>query len=387
MTALFSSAESVIADLVARIAALENTVNAMRFNFEARFTVVETRLAMLEAGQPPVPPDEPTDPDDGDTGVPPSGAYVLLPQDELMALPTSGAAWNAIQTWAAKPVAAPNLSDQDDRNRIVAFAKALEFARTGSTARRAEVVRMLQAARRTEEKGDTLGIARGVLPLVLAADLIDFREDADWYIWFAGLRTWKNPDRGYSLISMHEKRPNNWGTHAGAGRIAMDLFLGDTGDLEKAIAVFKGYLGDRSSYADFKYGDDLSWHADPAKPVGVNPKGASKDGMSLDGILPDDARRGGGFPKLGSDGVMYTYEALQGIILQAELLHRHGYPAYEWSDQAVLRAYARISQEQPAKGDDTWQPWIINKRYGTSYPAASPTTPGKAFGFADWIFT
>jgi hypothetical protein len=99
---------------------------------------------------------------------------------------------------------------------------------------------------------------------------------------------------GKTLINTHEIRPNNWGTHAGASRVATDLYLGDKADLAKAAQVFKGWLGDRSAYAGFTYGD-LAWQADPSKPVGINPKGATRNGHLIDGVLPDDQRRAGGF--------------------------------------------------------------------------------------------
>ena len=100
----------------------------------------------------------------------------------------------------------------------------------------------------TEYPGDALGIARGVAPLALAADLIGWRDPA-WMSWLSRLRAWANPDRGYTLVSMHEKRPNNWGTHSGAGRIAADLYHRRHDRLARAAKVFEGYIGDRTSYA------------------------------------------------------------------------------------------------------------------------------------------
>ncbi|HET9520807.1 MAG TPA: alginate lyase family protein [Candidatus Limnocylindrales bacterium] len=315
----------------------------------------------------------------------PSGS-ILIDRTRLMALPMSGSAWSDLKARADLPAAAPDLSDQNDPNDVTALAKALVYARTGVTRYRDETIVMLRAAVGTEYPGDTLGIARGVAPLVLAADLIGWRDPA-WMSWLRNLRTWANPDRGYTLITMHEKRPNNWGTHAGAGRIATDLYLGDSADLARAAAVFKGYLGDRASYASFTYGSDLSWQYNTSAPVGINPTGAVKGGMNVDGIIPDDMRRGGSLPTVGDLGQSYTWEALQGVVLQAELLSRAGYPAWGWQDKAVLRAFTRIhALGYPAAGDDEWQPWLVNRRYGTSFPAPTGTHPGKSFGYADWLY-
>lgn len=313
--------------------------------------------------------------------VAPATGSILIDRATLMSLPTSGTAWSALKARADLPAGAPNLSDQDDPNDVTALAKALVYARTGITSYRDDVVRMLKAAVGTEYPGDTLGIARGVAPLVLAADLVGWRDPA-WMNWLDNLRTWKNPDREYTLISMHEKRPNNWGTHAGAGRIAAAIYLGDSVDLARAARVFRGYLGDRASYASFTYGDDLSWQSNRSLPVGINPVGSS-----LDGIMPDDMRRGGTAPSVGDLGQSYTWEALQGTVLQAELLSRRGYDAWGWEDKAVLRAFSKINAlGYPAVGDDRWQPWLVNERYGRAFPVSTSTTAGKSFGYADWLY-
>jgi hypothetical protein len=314
-----------------------------------------------------------------------TGDYTLMPRAELMSLPMSGPGWTNLLSDANKPAASPNLSNQDDPNDVIAFAKALVYARTGQVKYRDDVVTMLKAAVGTEMPGDALGIARGVAPLALAADLVGYRDPA-WVLWISKLRTWANPDRAYTLNSIQELRPNNWGSHAGAGRIAVDLYLGDTVDLARAAKVFKGYLGDRTSYAGFKFGD-LEWQANSALSVGINPKGATKNGVNIDGIIPDDMRRsqmdGKFFPNIGQHGVDYTWEGLQGVMLQSELLTRAGYPAFTWQDSAPLRAFSWINQlGYPASGDDVFQPWIVNFRYGTSY-ATTTARPGKSlYGLA-----
>ena len=88
--------------------------------------------------------------------------------------------------------------------------------------------------------------------------------------------------------------------------------------------MFKGWLGDRSQYSGFKFGD-MSWQADPANPVGINRKGALIQGKSVDGVLPDDQRRSGGFvwppPKEN-----YVWAALGSTFVEAELLYGPAIP-------------------------------------------------------------
>ncbi len=156
--------------------------------------------------------------------------------------------------------------------------------------------------------------------------------------------------------------------------------------MARTATVFRGWLGDRSAYAGFSYGD-VSWQCDPAKPVGVNPSGCTRNGIVIDGALPDDMRRGGGlqWPPAPTG---YAWEAMQGAVLQAELLRRAGYAAWDWSDKAMLRATRFLFDRAgwDADGDDEWQPWLLDRRYATSYRGAAPTSPGKNFGYTDWLY-
>jgi hypothetical protein len=206
--------------------------------------------------------------------------------------------------------------------------------------------------------------------------------DEQFSAWLATCLTERLESK--TLISTHEDRPNNWGTHAGASRMAVARYLRDDAALARAAAVFKGWLGDRSAYAGFTYGD-LAWQADPAKPVGINPKGATKSGRDIDGVLPDDQRRGGGFvwppPK-----EKYVYEALQGAIAQAVILQRAGHDPFSWQDEALRRSYQWLHAVclYGATGDDTWQPHVINHFYGTQLRLPVSTRPGKNVGWTDW---
>ena len=188
---------------------------------------------------------------------------------------------------------------------------------------------------------------------------------------------------GKTLQSTHDDRPNNWGTMAGGSRAAVAVYLGDQAELARTAQVFKGYLGDRASYAGFDYGD-LSWQADPSKPVGINPKGAMKDGHSIDGAIPDDMRRGGTFHwPPASTG--YPWEALQGVMVQAEILGRAGYDTWQWQDQAVLRSVKFLYDiGWKPSGDDQWQPFLIDAHYGTNYASNAGASGGKIMGWTAW---
>lgn len=306
---------------------------------------------------------------------------------ELQDLPTSGLAWKHMTAAADMLGIAPNLADQNEQTNVCVLAGALIYARTGWDTYRKKVIESCVGAIGTERGGETLAFGRKLVAYVVAADLVKLPPDEGrrFRQWLA--RAMDEPLAGRTLRSTHERRPNNWGTHAGASRASVAVYLNDKADLERTARVFKGYLGDCEAYRDFHFGDDLSWQANPLRPVGVNPKGAVKSGRSLDGVLPDDQRRSGPFrwppPKEN-----YAYEALQGALVQAVILHRAGYDVWNWEDKALLRAFEWLRSEAdfPAEGDDTWLVHIINRYYGTRFPTPIPARPGKNMGWTDWLY-
>jgi hypothetical protein len=308
---------------------------------------------------------------------------------EIARLPTSGPAWTALQARADSALGAPNISNQDDNTDQVVLAKALVYARTGVASYRTSVLTGLRSALGTESGGRTLALGRNLPAYVISADLISLRT-ADPAFDTAAFRPWlrallSTTLDGMTLRQTHERRPNNWGTHAGAARAAIAAYLGDSAEMARTAQVFRGYLGDRAAYAGFIYGD-LSWQCDPTKPVGINPTGCTKSGIDIGGALPEEMRRGGTFawPPAPTG---YAWEGLQGAVLQAELLRVAGYDAWNWSDRALLRATRFLYGHAGwvAEGDDEWQPWLIDRRYGTAYRGPAPARTGKNFGYTDWL--
>ncbi len=314
---------------------------------------------------------------------------IWISSAELAELPMQGPAWEHLKRIADQAVDGPDLSDQDDDSNVIVLAKALVYARTGDTAYIDDVKAALEfiAMENSEDGGRTLALGRELLAYVIAADLINLPEqdpalDSQFREKLVELQT-KKLDEGRTLISTHQDRPNNWGTHAGASRAAIAIYLGDRAELERTAQVFKGWLGDRETYARFKFRGN-TWQCDPQRPVGINPKDCTKDGVVIDGAQPEEMRRGGDFVWPPAE-TGYAWEALQGALAQATILHRAGYDVWEWQDRALLRAveflYA-IGWE--AEGDDQWQPWLINYFYGTAFAAVTPARTGKNMGFTDW---
>lgn len=311
---------------------------------------------------------------------------VWISPADLQKLPTSGAGWNTVVK-AAGDLGSPNMTDQNNNHDVNTLALTYVALRTNDAAKiskaKAEVIRGLNS----EHGGRTLAIGRNLCAYVVAADLLDAQFSAqDRTDVKNQIRALTNRKfDGETIKQTHERRPNNWGTHCGASRLAAAIYLNDTAERDRCVVIFKGWLGDRSSYSGFKFGS-LSWQADPSKPVPVNPLGATKSGKNIDGGLPDELRRGGSFPKFAHSGTNYSYEALQGALVQAEILRVNGYDSFSWSDGAILRAFTFLQKEAkaPAEGDDAWQPYIVNAVYGTNLPESSSAKSGKNMGWTSW---
>ena len=264
------------------------------------------------------------------------------------------------------------------------FAGALVAVATNDTELRNRVVQGLTGAVGTENGARALAIARQLTGYVLAADIIGYY-DPSYVQWVGSMITFPTTSGPGSLRESHMERPNNWGTHAGVARLAAALYTNDGEEAQDAVDVFVGFLGDRSRYAGFKYGD-LSWQANPEAPVGVNPPGSSLDGHSLDGALPEELRRAGGFqypfPKEN-----YCWEAMQGIVTMAWLVEQNGF--FVLNLTAVKRAYDWLVNEAdyPAEGDDRFVVPMIECLFDPDWPGVSTNGAvgsGKSIGFTGW---
>lgn len=317
-----------------------------------------------------------------------ASAGIWLSPTEIAALPTSGAAWTSVLNAANSSWGSPNLADLNSNHDTLTLAGAMVYARQGDPAMATKVMNALMSAIGTESGSRSLETSRNITSYVVAADLINFRvldptREAQWRAWLTALR---NKDlSGRTIVSTQEDRPNNWGTMASAARIAIDRYIGDNSDLGRAATVFHGWLGDRSLYAGFEYGE-LDWQCNPSAPVGVNPVGCMKDGHNIDGVLPDDQRRTGSWTWPAPKG-SYPHEALQGAFVAAQLLTKAGYPAWEWENQALRRAYVWLYtvNNNPPSGDDSGYPFLVNHAYGTTFaPGSDPNRSGKNMCCMSW---
>jgi len=318
-----------------------------------------------------------------------AGDGIWISQAEIDALPTTGAGYAEVKAAADTVSGAPSVTNQDSNHSTSIMAAALMCAKTSTATYCDKTTAALRALAtgNYEDGGRALAYGREMIGYVLAADIIGLpqRDPALDAQFRAKIATWldhattSGPD---SLRACSDVRPNNWGTHCTASRIAIDLYLGDKADLDKAARIVHGWMGDRSAYAGFDYGD-LWWQANPSAPVGVNPAGSEIGGHDVGGLQPEEMRRAGSFtwPPKQTD---YAWEGNQGALASTWMLMRAGYPADQWSDRAECRVAAALYRiGWPAEGDDQWQPWLINRICGTDYPTTGGGK-GKNVGWTQW---
>jgi len=360
---------------------------------EGKFVFIPIIMGGGSAAPPPSP---------GPTPSPQPQIGIWLSNEEIAKLPTSGKAWEYLKETADSNWGTADISDQDNKHAVMTLAGALVYARTGEAAYREKVHEAIMAAIGTEDGGRTLALGRSLAAYVIAADLISLgtyypADDQKFRQWLSGVRTDNIGGQGrwYALTQTHENTANNWGTFAGASRIAASLYLGDTEDVARAALVFQAWLGDRDKYppnAPGKNGyfektaDETTWPCSWTNWLAVNPS-CSRDGIDLDGALIEDISRGGelAMPP-DSSGITYSWEALQGVFVQAELLYRAGYDSYNWSNQALRRALEfllRAGWDISSPGKHV--PWLANARYGTNFPTTEAGI-GRIMGYTDWMY-
>lgn len=354
---------------------------------------------------------------------------VIISAAEIAKWPTSGTGWKNIKSVAdhvgSDPsLDIPNLTDQNDKNNMKVLAQAIIYARTGDVAYQHKALAGIMAAKGTERVGadnSILSLGRQLGGYVFAADLIKMQasfpqEYTSFRDWLWNIRTQNLGGHPVftSLIQTHEQYASNWATFAGASRIAADAYLLNDpvyasqakADLDRAAKVLAAWLGDRNMYPGGGYfketsGYDPSWSCNPANWTAVNlpctKNAPSGETINLDGAVVSDLSRGGPFAAApGDDGISYSWEALQGAFVQAEILYRlyrinptvYPYPTYSWSNNALHRAMnfmRNIPGGWTFSSAASHVPWIEAKRYNLSLPG-SPAGYGRVFGFSDWLF-
>lgn len=372
------------------------TASGRRFLVVARTTVRVS--APAAAAAPPGTP-EPTAAGTVAVGPVDPGVGVWLSELQLSSLPTSGTAWSRLKSVAdAGPGAPVDISCQDSKHGSATMAVALVAARLDNGTYRARARDAIAAVIGTEggsscghgDRNRILGVGRNLVSYVIAADLIDLASfdpglDASFRTWLARLRT-VPPSPTYpdlTLAILDATDPGNWAGYAGASRAAASLYLGDAADVAVSAAALRHFTSDGAGFV-YRGSWDMSWACDPAHPTPINPP-CTRDGHQLGGMVTADMRRGGSY-QWPPAYTQYPRETIVGRTIQAELLARAGYAAFEWGDRALLRAAQRLVELDSLDGS-WYEPqinayWLIRRRLG-GLAVAEPANGRAAVG-VDW---
>jgi len=305
--------------------------------------------------------------------------------DEVANIPTDNCAWDQVKKGADSVIPdSATVSDQNSNNNAQILASAIVYIRTNIPAYRDKVV---YAIEKLISKGkpsmDTLAWSRETAAYVMAADLINYRTVA-FENWCRNMaEVWVASD-GRTMLKTFKERPNNWGSHAFASLSAIYAYLHDYNRL-KEIRDFWILSVTGPKPKEVKYGSDLSWHMDQNFPRLINPSGSIKEGINIDGIIPDDMRRGGSFSSHPTDSG-YPWELMQGLVVAARILDRMGMSIWEVDNNAIYRAaYAlQIRLEEnyggwKAEGDDEWLLPFLDEVYGTKWSNAYDPCSSRVF--------
>jgi hypothetical protein len=318
---------------------------------------------------------------------------ILMSGAELMALPTSGPGWDAIMARIKSPYGGSyTLGTRDESNKDV-LANALAGARLNNAAykgfARDKIKNMMAAPRNT---GDVLGTLRHLQTYIISADIIDLASfdpalNGKFRTWLANeiRANYSGGGGGGSVLSVHDKKPNNFGTHAGATRIAAALYLGDAAELKAARDVWYGWAtGDPGYVPPTRKWEGTSWQCSSTRPSGINATGCNRNGVSLDGVIPEDQVRCGQF-SASPCATNYIHGATDGMTLSFWMLARQGENPWAWGDRAALRQMNwKYKSGQAPYGGYRWQIPVIEKAYGIDLGGNTPTATSTNFGFADW---
>lgn len=343
----------------------------------------------------PQPEPEPTPepaPEPEPTPEPAPTQGIWLNADEILALPTEGAAWEHVLAYANGSWGSANLADNNAPHDVHTLAGALVTVRLGDDAMRAKTIDGLRSAMQSG-LSRALELSRGLQAYIIAADLIGYRAP-DFETWVRSVVEANiQGHSGDGLIGTATHAPNNWGGHARASLAAAGVYLHDDDYLALVVKAQREMLGLPVDDPQFVY-QSTNWHADPSNKAGINRKGATINGVYVSGVLPEDARRGGEFawPPTKSG---YMHEGVQGLVVTAVILHRAGLLPFDAGDNAIVRVmdmlYGRGEAAGndpvfrfPAEGDDRWIPWLVNHYAGTDYPTEMALQPGKGMGFCEW---
>lgn len=235
-----------------------------------------------------------------------------------------------------------------------------------------------------------LEMGRNGLALVIAADVLGIHQGPIYDFLKDMLRGVKDEHHGGELTSLATgawESGSNAQSQMGAVYTALAIYLNDKNLLDDAWTKFKRFAGDRTSPHQITINQWNSYEVDESNPVGIQNKGAVKDGCSVDGAIGNDLGRNNGTPCVPI-WTFYGATGSEGWVPAAVMFHRQGYAAFTVVDEAIKRAYLywKYLAESDKRWDDPTRAEEIRHLLKWAYPdlpilIAYPTGLGRTVGW------
>lgn len=346
---------------------------------------------------------------------------VWISQDEIDSLPTSGTFWTALSNRAASSFTGP-AGGNDDIADTNTLATAL-VAATGDGTALTKCQGLLDDAVTGAIAGDTsLSACRNLTCYAIAADIIGYADSAfvawvkavvarDFETWGAGQ---DGNSTGEGSIFWKIWKVNNHGSMALAAFAALSRYLQRiepevqqwTDNLDHVYQCLRYYTGEDPSIVPsaIGYTGKSAWNYGPDSEnwqqlvdsnfYVIYPRGATYLGDSIDGLLAEEARRGGGTYEFPPPDVTYYWESMQGLTVAMHIMDRAGYSVLHLGDYAHRRAAQFLYRgdiDYPIVGDDLFQAPLLDFMYGPNaiqagglWDGTTTVDQGKNMGWTDW---
>ena len=319
---------------------------------------------------------------------------------KIRSAPVDGSAWDRLLAVADGNMGDVDLGDQGNQTAARVYGTALAYLRTGEVVYRDKVIRVLAelptAATPPRDsagsQGGVLAVARQLPGYLIAAELVGYR-DQDFVDFARGITTRHIGGHGRwdDIRFTSGDTANNWGTWSLASRAAIDVYLGADSDLNTVAQIFRRYTGESVAWQGYQPTDDFdpTWMCgEQSHWSGINP--ADCDARS-GAIVEEVSRSSGSYPSVDDTGLGYSWEALAGSVITAQLLRSAGYAdVYDWGDQALRRAVEFLYDHSASAGtrstvERDFVPIAVDKMYGTAQSPVGVVAYGWCFGFTDFV--
>lgn len=301
-----------------------------------------------------------------------SGKAVWIDHAALMALPTSGPAWEAVLSLAKSATAdGANLNDFGSTHSRSILAAALAGVRLNDAGLIAKAKAGLTDAIGTEEGAEWVAPARVLGSYIIAADVLEIRS-GPIYEWLARFKTrtlsHNNQNFQMTLWQNAWDTASNGDSQSGFVMATLGAYTHDKVWLDEAWSRFRRYAGDTSSPWTLKsnqFGDPWQMTNTATGRVGILPVGAFKNGLNIDGSLTNDMGRANPVPvnplaAYDDRMSLYPWVGLDGAFMTAVVLQRQGYTPFQIQDRALCRALVFLKRISVDQHEPRW--WAEDKK-------------------------